>query len=356
MLGRGVDQIMPHPGAPQLYERFVEDAGSYVALAERRNGPIPRHCPPAYVWGDALDEIARAGAQLRILNLETAITTNRMPVPKGINYKMDPRNLVCLREFAPGVCTLANNHVLDWGRKGLLETLEVLERASVPYSGAGRNLDAATAPAIVSAGEARRVLVFALGDESSGIPGDWAAGEAAPGVALLPDLSLATAADVARRINALRRPGDLVVVSIHWGSNWGYNVPARQRAFARALIDAGACDVLHGHSSHHPRPIEVHRGRLILYGCGDFINDYEGIEGYEAFRGELALAYLPRFSEENLLEALTLLPFRIRRFRLQRADAEETAWLRETLIRESAPFGTHIASAPGGHLAASWPP
>ncbi len=239
MLGRGVDQIMPIPGDPQLYEGYAESAASYVALAEHRNGPIPRCCPPGYVWGDALDEIARFHPQARILNLETAITASRTPVPKGINYKMAPRNAACLKEFGAGVCGLANNHVADWGRQGLVETLEALEGLGVPSAGAGRDLEAAMAPAILGVEETRRILVFAFGHESSGIPDDWAAGDTTPGLALLPDLSPATAVTVAARINAIRRPGDLAVVSIHWGSNWGYRVPERQRAFAHALIDAG---------------------------------------------------------------------------------------------------------------------
>ena len=48
---------------------------------------------------------------------------------------------------------------------------------------------------------------------------------------------------------------------------------------------------MHGHSSHHVKAIEVFRGRLILYGCGDFLTDYEGVGGYEEFRGDLALMY-----------------------------------------------------------------
>ena len=100
-------------------------------------------------------------------------------------------------------------------------------------------------------------------------------------MSLLPDLSLTSANKLAERILATRGPGDLVVVSIHWGSNWGYHVPEEQRAFAHALVDANACDVLHGHSSHHPRAFEVYQERLILYGCGDFITDYEGISGWE---------------------------------------------------------------------------
>ena len=81
-----------------------------------------------------------------------------------------------------------------------------------------------------------------------------------------------------------QRPDDLIIVSVHWGSNWGYDVPEEQRRFAHALIDKAGVSVVHGHSSHHPKAIEVYRDRLILYGCGDFLNDYEGIKGYEELK------------------------------------------------------------------------
>ena len=90
--------------------------------------------------------------------------------------------------------------------------------------------------------------------------------------------------------------GDHVIVSIHWGGNWGYDIPREQETFAKTLIDQGGVDIVHGHSSHHPKRMEIYRGRLILYGAGDLINDYEGIGGYEEFRPELSLIYLPRLS------------------------------------------------------------
>src|SRR3990172_4508531 len=135
-----------------------------------------------------------------------------------------------------------------------------------------------------------RLLVFALGSETSGIPPSWAATERSPGVELLDDLSPATASRAASRLRERKRPGDVAIASIHWGTNWGYEGPSSFVHFAHRLVDAGF-DVIHGHSSHHVRPIEVYRDRLILYGCGDFIDDYEGIEGYEAFRDDLALMY-----------------------------------------------------------------
>jgi poly-gamma-glutamate capsule biosynthesis protein CapA/YwtB (metallophosphatase superfamily) len=352
MLGRGIDQILPHPSDPTLYEHYVGSALDYVHLAERAHGPITAPCTFGYVWGDALADLDAAGVDARIINLETSITASMKPEPKGINYKMNPSNVDCIKAAAVDCCILANNHVLDWGVNGLLETLTTLEREAIAVAGAGIDSDQAATPASISIGEDRRVLVFGFGAITSGIPYDWAATETRPGVNLLPDLSAATAERIGKRILSLRRPGDVVVVSIHWGSNWGYQVDTGQREFAHALIDAGACDLLHGHSSHHTRGIEVYKDRLILYGCGDFITDYEGIEGYEQFRGDLAIAYLPLFRKDGALAELVLKLYQMYRFRLQRASEADTAWLQSTFNRESALFGTHIVLKEGELVAA----
>jgi poly-gamma-glutamate capsule biosynthesis protein CapA/YwtB (metallophosphatase superfamily) len=352
MLGRGIDQILPHPSDPTLYEHYVGSALDYVHLAERAHGPIAAPCAFEYVWGDVLPDLDAAGVDARIINLETSITASMKPEPKGINYKMSPSNVDCIKVAAVDCCVLANNHILDWGVNGLLETLSTLEQEGITVSGAGIDHDQAATPASISIPSDQRVLVFGLGAVTSGIPYDWVATESRPGVNLLSDLSAATAGQIAHHILALRRPGDLVVVSIHWGSNWGYQVDTSQREFAHALIDAGACDVLHGHSSHHARGIEVYKDRLILYGCGDFITDYEGIEGYEQFRGDLAIAYLPRFRKDGTLSELALKPYQMYKFQLQRASEADTAWLQSTLDRESAVFDTHIALKEGALVAA----
>lgn len=353
MLGRGIDQILPHPSDPTLYEHYMGSAVDYVRLAERRYGPIPSPCSFDYVWGDALADLDIAQPLARIINLETSITTSMRPEPKGINYKMNPDNVVCLKVAAVDCCVLSNNHILDWGVAGLVETLSTLEGEGIAVAGAGTDSAQAAVPAVIDLPNDRRVLVFGFGTTTSGIPREWGATGSRAGVNLLPDLSLATANEAARSIVALRRPDDLVVVSIHWGTNWGYRVDDEQRDFAHALIDAGACDLLHGHSSHHPRGIEIYRDRLILYGCGDFITDYEGIEGYAQFRGDLAIAYLACFGDDGALSELTLVPYQMRRFRLQRASLADVAWLQATLGRESARFGTHIAPKDGGLVAIS---
>ena len=117
MTGRGVDQILPHPSSPELYEPYVRDARQYVALAEEVNGHIARPVGFEYVWGDARDELRRRSPHARIVNLETSVTRSSVAWPdKGINYRMDARNVPCLTAAQIDVCVLANNHVLDWGR------------------------------------------------------------------------------------------------------------------------------------------------------------------------------------------------------------------------------------------------
>jgi len=353
MLGRGVDQILPHPGEPHLHEQYVSSARDYVALAERINGPIPRPVDFTYVWGDALAELRRAKPQVRIINLETSVTTSRDHQPKGINYKMNPANIGCLTAAGVDCCVLANNHVLDFGRSGLLETLETLKNAGISSAGAGHDTAEAQAAAAIPTTGGKRVVVFAFGCASSGISPAWAADSETPGVNLLRDLSVRTVSTIADRVKALRQPDDLLVASIHWGGNWGYSIGRDEVRFAHALVDDAGFDVVHGHSSHHPKAIEIYRGRPILYGCGDFINDYEGIAGYEEFRSELTLMYLPQFDGAGggLIE-LRLAPFRISRFRLQRASREEAAWLCDTLDRESAKFGTGVSVKGDGSLLA----
>ncbi|CAL9340052.1 CapA family protein [Streptomyces sp. Tu 3180] len=349
MLGRGVDQILARPGDPALREGYVTDARSYVRMAESANGPIPAPVPPSWPWGEALRLLEAAGPDVRIINLETSVTRSDAFAPgKAVHYRMHPANVSALTVARPHVCVLANNHVLDFGRAGLEETLDTLDRAGLRVAGAGRSADEAYAPVAVPVRTGGRVLVLALGTSSSGIPPDWAAATALPGVARLPDLSATTADAVVRRVRRVKRAGDIVVVSVHWGSNWGYRVPREQTRFAHALVGGGV-DLVHGHSSHHPRPVEVHRQRLVLYGCGDFVDDYEGIGGHEEYRDDLRLAYFVTVAADTgRLLGLRMVPLRSRRMRLEPAPYRDAAWMHATLDRVSA--GVHPVLGSDGTL------
>ena len=172
---------------------------------------------------------------------------------------------------------------------------------------------------------------------------------------LIPGLTVEHADGIAETIHAVRRPRDVVIASIHWGRNWGYEIPEAQIRFAHRLIDTGAVDLVHGHSSHHFKAIEVYREKPILYGCGDFIDDYEGISGYEEFRDDLVLMYFPTIrATDGALTALEMVPLQIRNMRLNRASTADRAWVSERLDRECARLGTRVGVGSDGTLRLQW--
>lgn len=132
MVGRGIDQVLAHPAAPELYEASVRDARDYVRLAERAVGPIPAPVSGRYLWGEALQEIDHVAPDATIINLETAVTAAGRPWPgKAVHYRMHPANLGCLKAGNVHACALANNHTLDWSPEGLADTLRALGQAGV---------------------------------------------------------------------------------------------------------------------------------------------------------------------------------------------------------------------------------
>jgi poly-gamma-glutamate synthesis protein (capsule biosynthesis protein) len=356
MTGRGIDQILSHPSSPEIYESYLTSAEQYIEVAERVSGPIPRPVDPDYVWGDALKTLRESNPDVRIVNLETAVTTSDDHWPgKGIHYRMHPRNLSVLTAAGIDCCVLANNHVMDWGYDGLGDTLSSLSRAGIATAGAGENFDRAAAPAILAPGDAHRILVFSLGHSGSGIGKSWQARQDWPGVWLLHDFSTESVEMIGRRIGSVKRAGDIAVASIHWGGNWGYGIQAEMQRFARELLDHAGVDLIHGHSSHHPRGIEVHNHKLVLYGCGDFINDYEGIRGRENFRGDLRVMYLPELDPvTGELRRLSMHVLQAHKFRLRSANAQDVAWLATELDRESRRLGQTGIAQEGNTLVVRW--
>ena len=397
MTGRGIDQILRRPSEPTIYEPVVRDARDYVALAERMHGPIDRGVDGSYVWGDALDLWREYAAGLYVMNLETSVTRSARPWPeKGIHYRMHPANAHMLRlpadavsvpgsaRTAAGLCyTLANNHVMDFGRAGLLETLDVLEDTACGRCGAGRTGEEAGAPFRLEPGgdgagttrsdamahrAAPGAAVFGVGLGDSGIPPEWAATpragsrktgagvghgdpdtrQSSAGVHLIDRLGRSAVERETARIAGLRREGELAVVSVHWGGNWGWNVPQAHRAFAHALIDRAGVSIIHGHSSHHVKCFEVYHGGLILYGCGDFVTDYEGIPGHDAYRPDLSLMYFADIDfGDGSLRALRMVPMRTVGFSLRRAGEPDLQWVARILNRDGAPFGTRVEARDG---------
>jgi poly-gamma-glutamate synthesis protein (capsule biosynthesis protein) len=334
----------------------VRSAERYVDLAEEVSGSIERPVAFDYIWGDTLAVMDKVSPDVRIINLETSVTTSDDYWPaKGINYRMHPKNIPCINAAQIDCCVLANNHVLDWGYSGLAETLRTLRAANIKTAGAGADLQAAVSPATVQVPGKGRVVVFSYGAPSSGVPRQWAAGVDKPGVNFLPDLSGQTVRHVHAHIQRAKQPGDVIVVSLHWGGNWGYAIPAEHRRFAHQLVDDAGADIIHGHSSHHPIGIEVYNHKPILYGCGDFLNDYEGIGGYEQYRDDLTFMYFVRVSTlTGRLRELEMVPMQIQRFRLVHPAQQDIQWLKGTMQRECRHLNTDVKLRENNTLALVW--
>ena len=356
MTGRGIDQVLPHPSDPLIHESYIISARGYVELAEKAHGPIQKPVDFSYIWGDALEELEQLQPDLRLINLETSVTTSDdYWEGKGIHYRMHPENIHSLTAAKIDYCSLANNHVLDWGYAGLTETLETLKKGNIHSAGAGLNLQEAETPAVMEVEGKGRVIVFSYGLETSGIPFSWAASEDKPGVNLLNNISEQTIRHINAKVEAVKQQGDIVVASIHWGSNWGYEIPPEQTEFAHKLIDEAGVDVIHGHSSHHVKGIEVYKDKIIIYGSGDFLNDYEGIGGYENFRNDLALMYFVSVDPSTgKLVHLQMTPIQIKHFKANRASRADALWLRDVLNRESKKFGTRVEMNHDNTLTLRW--
>jgi poly-gamma-glutamate capsule biosynthesis protein CapA/YwtB (metallophosphatase superfamily) len=245
-----------------------------VMLGRLVDAGLAARAPDAgFVWGNALPLLRGGlappgGAQLNFANLETAVTNHTERYPgKAFNFKMAPANVGALRAAQIRAVSLANNHALDYSARGLEETLATLAGAGVATAGAGVDAAAAAAPAVVRAGGVN-VAFLAMSDH----PAEWAATPRRPGINYI-DPERYDRAALAAQVAAARAAGDLLVVSVHCGPNWAWRPAPAIRALGRALVELGA-DVVFGHSSHHVQGIEVYRGAPIVYGAGDFVDDY----------------------------------------------------------------------------------
>ena len=160
---------------------------------------------------------------------------------------------------------------------------------------------------------------------------------------MLKDLSDETVHHIGERVQEFKEKEDIVLVSIHWGGNWGYAIPTEQIDFAHKLIDEAGVDILHAHSSHHVKGIEIYKGKPVLYGCGDFLNDYEGIRSHEEYRNDLSLMYFVCIDPgTGKLVSLRMIPTQVRKFKVNLAKRADAEWLLDVLNRESKRFGTRI--------------
>lgn len=204
-------------------------------------------------------------ADFIIGNLETTITTSDKPVEKTFNYKMLPTHSQWLEALSLTHVNIANNHILDYGVEGLVDTRRILDIINIGYSGAGSNLKEASAPSIYMTGD-HQIGVLSAANHYK----EWAATRGTPGINYF---NINSPASLIRQTRNAAKKVDFLIVSIHWGPNYIDEISTQMRELAHKLVDAGA-NVIHGTSAHHLLPVEVYKNSLIIYSNGDFIDDY----------------------------------------------------------------------------------
>jgi poly-gamma-glutamate capsule biosynthesis protein CapA/YwtB (metallophosphatase superfamily) len=196
-------------------------------------------------------------ASIVMVNLEGPFAAVAQRTDRQYSYRVRPDVAHALVRAGVNVATLANNHLVDCGREGVVETLETLRGVGIAAVGAGMNERAAHEPAILPAGKLRVGLLAYYWNRRC------AATSTLPGSAMDPPEALE--AD----IRALRHRVDRIVVTFHWGVPYERVPSEDDRAKARFAIDCGA-DAVIGHHPHVVQRFEVHRDRPIFYSVGNF--------------------------------------------------------------------------------------
>ncbi len=298
MIGRGVDEIISHRGY-------------------------------SYPWGNLSSTLKKP--DLTIINLENTFTTSTKAVPKVFNFKANPDRIKTLQLAGVDAVNIANNHILDFGKSGLEETINTLNNANISHVGAGINLK-----------DARRPITFTKNGIVIGIIGytdneqGWAATKDKPGINYI---RVGDIEKVRKDIASLRSTADIVIVSIHWGPNMQEKPTQKFVDFAHQMIDSGV-DIIHGHSAHNFQGIEIYKNKLIMYDTGDLVDDYRVDP---VLRNDWSFFYLVLVNKKGIQE-IKLIPTIISDYQVNIAVGNTYKEIIDRIQMLSAPFGTTISN------------
>lgn len=308
----------------------------------------------------ALAELERS--DLVLANLEIPLSRRGYRIPKWANMRADPEVIDDVKALAIDAVTLANNHMMDYGPEAMLDTLAACDRAGIARCGAGVDLEAALRPLRFEVGATSVGLINA----ACTLPMESDAGEGKAGIAPIhivssyeidPSLSLeqpgtmptvhtwARTDDqelVCERVERLAAEVDVVIVAIHWGVPSPWLNPDQgllaeyQQPLGQALVTAGA-DIVWGHHAHELHPIEVFRGKPIMYSVGHFL-----LENPWSFMGPHSVIAQVCL-EDRRMTGLNLIPVWIDDRGLPgRATGHQAADVVDKLSRLSAGYGAQI--------------
>ena len=282
-----------------------------------------------YPWGNVLPLMKSLDAN--IINLETTLTRSKKQLVKTFNFKASPDKVQSLVNANVTIANLANNHILDYEKEGLLETIDTLDKAGIKHVGAGTNNEMATLPLLISIKDIR-IGVIGLTDNEP----EWKA-DTEPGTFFINVEDKTDREKVLKKIENLKKKTDIVIVSIHWGPNKREQPTQEFIRFAHTMVDRGA-DVIHGHSAHMLQGVENYNNRLILYDTGDFVDDY--VVDPE-LRNDLSTFFILTVGKLGLV-SLSLVPVRIFQYQVNLAPQADYNWVLTRMNRLSSYFKTNI--------------
>lgn len=285
--------------------------------------------PPEYPWGNTLSLFKMA--DIKICNLECAITDYSKPwsnTSKVFFFATDPKNVAVLQAAGITAVANANNHAMDYRYIGLSQMIKILDKAKILHAGSGKDFKEASRPATVKADSLKIAFISFTDNEP------WAAaGGPGGGIFYIPvDIASPRAKVLFDLVSQSKKNHDLVIVSAHWGPNWGYNVQPNHIPFAHSLIEAGA-DIVFGHSCHVFQAVEIYKGKPIMYSTGDFIDDYQ-VDPIE--RNDQSFIFIVETDGDKLTK-LNLYPVIISNLQVNLAkptEAEEIAAKMKNLCRQ----------------------
>jgi poly-gamma-glutamate synthesis protein (capsule biosynthesis protein) len=280
-----------------------------------------------YPWGNMI-ELLRS-TDLNLVNLETTLTTSTKRVIKSYNFKANPDKVQSLIAAGVDVCSIANNHILDFDVEGLFETMATLENAGFLYTGAGRNIYKAREPVVVT----KNGIIVGIIGCTDNEPG-WNAGKTKPGVFYI---NVKKPEALVTEIKSLRPLVDILILSIHWGPNMRQKPTRAFVRFAHSMIDSGV-DIFHGHSAHVFQGIEVYKEKLILYDTGDFVDDYRV---NPPLRTDQSFFYIVKTDRRGIV-GLELVPVLISNMQVNLAVGAEYRQIVSRIKQLSEEFNTDI--------------
>lgn len=268
---------------------------------------------------------------LALINLETSVgTRGNAMADKEYTFQSKPETLEGIVSGGIDGVSIANNHILDYGREGFMETLKNLEKMGIPYAGGGRKKQEALKPAIWEInGMQIGLLAF-----SRVIPDmSWYATDQRAGIASAYDYYLDS---VCKTISETRKEVDFLIVSLHWGKELQNYPEEKDINAAKRLIDNGA-DLIMGHHPHVLQGIELYKNKPIVYSLGNFVFNGRGKESNQTMIFNLEV-------NKRGIVNLSIIPILIKGGQPMVAEGKEKEEIIHILNQRSKAWNTHILS------------